>query len=83
MLKQEMREPALYNAVILAIANGASKLSEIATKVGETTATCPVYLRNLILLGLIKKETPYGEIAYGETATRKTIYALEDNMFRF
>ena len=73
-----MREPALYNAVILAIANGASKLSEIATKVGETTATCSVYLRNLILLGLIKKETPYGE-----TATRKTIYALEDNMFRF
>ena len=55
MLKQEMREPALYNAVILAIANGASKLSEIATKVGETTATCPVYLRNLVLLSLAKK----------------------------
>ncbi len=55
MLKQEMREPALYNAIILAIANGASKLSEIATKVGETTATCPVYLRNLVLLGLAKK----------------------------
>lgn len=83
MLKQEMRESALYNAVILAIANGASKLSEIATKVGETTATCPVYLRNLVLLGLVKKETPYGETAYGETAARKTIYALEDNMFRF
>ncbi len=55
MLKQEMREPALYNAIILAIANGASKLSEIATKVGETTATCPVYLRNLVLLSLAKK----------------------------
>lgn len=51
-----MREPALYNAIILAIANGASKLSEIATKVGETTATCPVYLRNLVLLGLAKKK---------------------------
>lgn len=78
LLKQEMREPAIYNAIILAIANGASKLSEIATKVGETTATCSVYLRNLVLLGLVKKETPYGE-----TATRKTIYLIEDNMFRF
>ena len=35
-------------------------------------------MRNLILLGLVKKENPYGE-----TDTRKTIYALEDNMFRF
>ena len=78
LLKQEMREPALYNTIILAIANGASKLSEISTKVGETTATCSVYLRNLILLGLVKKENPYGE-----TATRKTIYLIEDNMFRF
>ena len=78
LLKQEMREPTLYNAIILTIANGASKLSEIATKVGETTATCSVYLRNLISLGLVKKENPYGE-----TASRKTIYALEDNMFRF
>ncbi|MCD8374351.1 MAG: DUF234 domain-containing protein, partial [Oscillospiraceae bacterium] len=33
---------------------------------------------NLITLGIIKKETPYGE-----KASRKTIYSIEDNMFRF
>ena len=34
LLKQEMRAPATYNAVITAIAQGASRLNEIATKAG-------------------------------------------------
>lgn len=78
LLKQEVREPAIYNAVITAIAAGASKLSEISTKIGEDTSVCSVYIKNLISLGIVKKEMPYGE-----SATRKTIYSIEDNMFRF
>ena len=78
LLKQEMREPAIYNAIITAIATGASKLSEISGKVGEDTSVCSAYIKNLIALGIIKKETPYGE-----DTTRKTIYSIEDNMFRF
>lgn len=61
LLKQEVREPSLYNAIISAIASGASKLSEISTKVGENSSTCTAYLKNLISLGLIRRETPYGE----------------------
>ncbi|MDE7037758.1 MAG: ATP-binding protein, partial [Lachnospiraceae bacterium] len=34
LLKQELREPAIYNSVISAIAGGASHANEIATKVG-------------------------------------------------
>ena len=34
LLKQEVREPALYNAIITAIATGASRMSEISEKVG-------------------------------------------------
>lgn len=78
LLKQEVREPAIYNAVITAIASGASKLSEIAGKVGEETSVCAGYIKNLVSLGIIKKEMPYGE-----SAARKTIYSIEDNMFRF
>ena len=52
LLKQEVREPAIYNAIIAAIATGYTKMSEISTKVGEDSA-------------------------------RKTIYSIEDNMFRF
>ena len=51
LLKQEVREPALYNAVITAIATGASRMAEISTKVGEDTSICSAYLKNLINLG--------------------------------
>lgn len=34
LLKQELREPAIYNSVITAVASGASRSNEIATKVG-------------------------------------------------
>ncbi|MDO4543975.1 MAG: ATP-binding protein [Clostridia bacterium] len=78
LLKQEVREPALYNAIITAIAGGASRMSEISVKVGEDTNVCSTYLKNLLTLGIIRKETPFGE-----KASRKTVYAIEDNMFRF
>ena len=78
LLKQEVREPAIYNAIITAIATGGTKLSEISTKVGEDTSVCATYIRNLISLGIVKKEAPYGE-----SSGRKTIYSIEDNMFRF
>lgn len=78
LLKQEVREPALYNAIITAIATGASRMSEISTKVGEDTSVCTSYLKNLMELGLVKKETPYGE-----KTSRKSLYAIDDNMFRF
>ena len=78
LLKQEVREPAIYNAIITAIATGHSRMSEISTKVGESTTVCSGYIRNLINLGIIRKETPYGE-----KESRKSIYSIEDNMFYF
>ena len=78
LLKQEVREPAIYNAIITAIATGASRMSEIANKVGENTNVCSTYVKNLISLGIVQKETPYGE-----KASKRTLYAIEDNMFRF
>lgn len=78
LLKQEVREPALYNAIITAIATGASRMSEISNKVGEDTNVCSTYVKNLVSLGIIQKETPYGE-----KASRKSVYSIEDNMFRF
>lgn len=53
-------------------------MAEISTKVGEDSNVCSTYLKNLIALGVIRKEVPYGE-----KTTRKTIYSIEDNMFRF
>ena len=77
-LKQEVREPAIYNAIISAVAGGGTKLSEISGKVGEQTSACAAYLKTLISLGIIKKETPITE-----KSSKKTIYSIADNMFRF
>lgn len=78
LLKQEVREPAIYTAIITAIATGHSRMSEISSKVGEDTNVCARYLKNLISLGIIKRKMPYGE-----TNSKKTIYSIEDNMFNF
>lgn len=79
LLKQELREPLFYNTIIEVIAKGASKLNEIATKVGENTDKCSKYISNLIELGIIQKEIPVGE----KLNTRKTLYKVSDSMFNF
>lgn len=78
LLKQEVQKAALYNAIITAVATGSTKLSEIATKVGEETSACAICLKKLTSLGLVRKETPFGEKAF-----KRTIYKIEDNLFRF
>lgn len=78
LLKQEVREAALYNAIISAIAAGASRMAEISTKVGENSSVCASYLKNLMELGLVRRETPFGE-----KLSRKPIYFIDDPMFRF
>lgn len=78
LLKQELREPAIYNAIIKAIAEGASRMNDIKLKVGEENSIISKYLKTLIDLGIVKKETPIAE-----KPGRKTIYLLADNFFRF
>ena len=78
LLKQELREPAVYNTLITSIANGASKLNEISTKSGEDNKKCAKYLKSLLDLQIIRKEQPYGV-----RAERNGIYILMDNMFKF
>ncbi len=77
-LKQELREPKVYNSLLNAIANGASKNNTIATKVSMQTGSISKYINNLLELGIIKKETPILN-----TSTRKTIYRIADGTYRF
>ncbi len=78
LLKQEVREPGVYTAIISAIAGGANKMAEISEQVGEDTNVCATYLKTLIELGIVKKEAPYGE-----DTTRKFVYSVSDFLFRF
>lgn len=79
LLKQELREPASYHSIISAIAGGASRLNEIATKTGLESSGCSNQLNSLISLGIVIRETPITE----SQTSRKTLYRLQDSMFLF
>ena len=70
LLKQELREPRQYNAILSVIAKGASRNNEIATKVDMTTGALNNYLKSLIDLQIIEKIHPV------ESKSNKSIYTI-------
>ncbi|MDR3263191.1 MAG: ATP-binding protein [Clostridiales bacterium] len=77
LLKQELREPQTYNAIITAIADGKTKLSEISGTIGLDSGNCVKYINNLITLGILKKEAPLTD------GKNKSVYLIADGLFRF
>ena len=80
LLKQELREGAVYNSIISAIAMGATKLNEIASLTGEERSKVIKYLDTLIGLNIVHKEFPFGD---NPEKSRKGIYCIRDNCYRF
>ncbi|MEA3424204.1 MAG: ATP-binding protein [Bacillota bacterium] len=78
LLKQELREPAIYNSIIASIASGASTLNQIGTKTGIDNAKCAKYLRTLIDLHIVEKIAPINS-----KGKKNQIYSIKDLMFRF
>ena len=54
-------------------------MNDISTKTGLETSGCSNQITSLISLGIIRKEIPITE----SSASRKTLYQLEDSMFLF
>lgn len=77
LLNMELKEPASYFAVLTAIADGASKHNEIATKAGFSTALTSNILDNLIELQIVEKKSPI------LSPTSKGLYVIKDSLFRF
>lgn len=78
LIKQECRDASQYNTIIGVIAQGSSRLSEICSKSGIDTALASSYLNKLSGLGIVKKEIPFGL-----SNSKKSLYVLDDFMFRF
>ncbi len=76
LLKQALKEPAVYFSVIEAVATGYTKYNEISTKIGTD---CGFYINTLIELNILKREIPAG----AKKTSRKSIYKINDNFFRF
>lgn len=78
LLKQELREPAMYNSLIAAIANGRTRLTDIAAATQMTAPSCLKYISVLSELGIVHRIEPVID-----KSKRKTIYRITDPFFRF
>ena len=89
LIRQELREPALYNTVIEAIALGNTQLNDVFTKTQIEKSKISVYLKNLIELQILEREfsvlSEKGAAASGkeQAASTRGLYRITDNFFRF
>lgn len=80
-LKEELREPKNYLAILRAISWGKRRFGEIANDTGLQKNLLTKYLSVLERLHLIEKEVPVTE--YHKEKSRKGLYRVTDNFFRF
>ena len=80
-LKEELREPKNYLAILRAISWGKRKFGEITNDAGLKKNILTKYLNVLEKLRLIEKEVPVTEA--NRHKSRRGLYRITDNFFRF
>lgn len=83
LLRQELRETALYNSIIEAIALGNTSLNNIFQKTQIEKSKLSVYLKNLIDLEIIKREFSMLEGVKEQARSSHGLYKLTDHFFCF
>ena len=76
LLREELREPRVYQAVLGVIAGGATRFGEISSKVGLEKANLSRYLATLAELGFVEREVPVTEP--NPAKSRKGRYRIAD-----
>ncbi|MCP5008096.1 MAG: ATP-binding protein [Planctomycetes bacterium] len=81
LLREELKEPRNYFAILQAISLGKHKLSEIINETGFDKGTVSRYLYILDSIQITKKEIPVTEKI--PEKSRKGIYRIDDNFVNF
>lgn len=80
LLRQELREPAIYNSVLAAVAHGATTPKAIAEHAGVPRESVNGYLKTLTDLGILEKRVPFGT---NPATSRKGLYYIADPFFAY
>lgn len=80
-LLEELREPAVYNTILAAMARDCNKLNDIYKHTGFSRAKISVYLKNLMELDLVEKVFSYETAGKGET--QKGMYRISNSYVKF
>jgi len=83
LMRQELRETTVYNTIIGAVALGNTKLNDIFQKTQIDKNKLTVYLRNLINLGIVRREFPVSDGIKEQANVQRGLYQITDNFFRF
>jgi len=80
-LREELKEPRNYFSILYSIAKGNTKMGQIVNDTGLEKSFVVKYLSVLIDLQLIERRVPITEKS--SSKSRKGVYLLRDNFFRF
>jgi AAA+ ATPase superfamily predicted ATPase len=80
LLLDDMRTAGQAHSLLSLIASGCHRLSEIAGRMEKPAGTLTRPLANLIDLGYVRRELPFGETA---KTTKRTLYKLNDPFLQF
>jgi AAA+ ATPase superfamily predicted ATPase len=81
ILRQELREPRYYFAILKAIALSNNRINEITNETGIEKSNLHRYIFTLEDLGMVYKEIPVTE--KNPLKSRKGIYRIQDEFFYF
>lgn len=81
ILPMELREPTVYNTILLTIASGKEKLNDIHKSTGYSRAKISVYLNNLADFDIIEKIDSFD--SPGRDNALKGIYKIKDSYISF
>jgi AAA+ ATPase superfamily predicted ATPase len=76
----DMRESVQAFSILSIVGNGSNRLSEIAGKLNKPATQLSRPIDNLIQLGYLKREVPFGE---SEKNSKKGIYRISDPFMNF
>ncbi len=80
LLLDDMRTAGLAYSILSLIGSGCCRLSEIAGRLGKPAGSLTRPLSNLIELGYVRKEVPFGE---EPRSSKRTFYRLDDPFLSF
>jgi AAA+ ATPase superfamily predicted ATPase len=80
LLLDDLRETTQAASILALIGQGCHRMSEIAGRLGKPATSLTRPLRNLVELGLIRRDQPFGS---SRRSGKKTLYLLDDPFLGF
>lgn len=80
LFMDEASDVAPYSSIMTTVGSGRHRYSDIASVMGKTTADLFKPINNLVSMGFLRREVPFGE---NERKSKKTLYRIEDPFMAF